>query len=155
MMKNGVGRKRVGRALVAGAFGGILLALACETPTPPAPLEGDAPGLQASQAGEEAASKIEMAERGGVLLKVKEGRNGEAEASYLGPVKLRVVGETEGSGQTPLVFVDGVRMGSGKETLADLNPDEIDRIEVIKGGAATAMFGEEAAAGVIQIFLKK
>ena len=31
----------------------------------------------------------------------------------------------------------------------------IDRIEVIKGGAAEAIYGEDAANGVIQIFLKK
>jgi TonB-dependent SusC/RagA subfamily outer membrane receptor len=39
--------------------------------------------------------------------------------------------------------------------LNDLNPDDIDRIEVVKGPAATTLYGAEAAAGVIQIFTKR
>ena len=39
--------------------------------------------------------------------------------------------------------------------LDDINPEDIDRIEIIKGAAATTLFGTEAAAGVIQIFTKK
>jgi beta-lactamase regulating signal transducer with metallopeptidase domain len=157
MMKTDVGRKRVGRALAAGVFGGLLLALACETPTPPAVVEEDGSESQASQVGKEAVSRFETAENEGVLIKVKEEGDGDAEASYSynESVKFRLHGENEGSGETPLVYIDGVRMGSGKEALADLDPDEIERIEVIKGGAAAAMFGEEAASGVIQIFLKK
>ncbi len=69
---------------------------------------------------------------------------------------------------TPVVYVDNVRVDNqdafrlaidtgGAETsaLADLVVGEIDRIEVIKGGAASTLFGSEAANGVIQIFTKK
>ena len=52
----------------------------------------------------------------------------------------------------PLIYVDGVRMDGGMP--GDLSPDQIDRVEVVKGDAATELFGEEAAGGVVQIFLK-
>ncbi|MCH7775982.1 MAG: TonB family protein [Gemmatimonadetes bacterium] len=54
-----------------------------------------------------------------------------------------------------LVYIDGVRIeGDAKAMLAELNPDDIARIEVIKGAAAVALYGERAADGVIQIFTK-
>ena len=75
---------------------------------------------------------------------------------------------------TPLLYIDGVRVRSeaypknfppvgysgrsGNVTaspLADINPEDIDRIEVIKGSAATSLYGTEASAGVIQIFTKR
>ena len=66
----------------------------------------------------------------------------------------------------PLIYIDGQRAQSepitvvnGGETpynpLSDLNPDDIERIEVVKGPAATTLYGSEAAAGVIQIFTKR
>ena len=59
------------------------------------------------------------------------------------------------SGPQPLIYVDGVRMEGDRESvLADISPDDIDRIEVVKGEAAMRLFGEEATGGVIQIFLK-
>ncbi|MBI4521831.1 MAG: TonB-dependent receptor plug domain-containing protein, partial [Gemmatimonadetes bacterium] len=65
----------------------------------------------------------------------------------------------------PLIYVDGVRMKSEPyprlasddyvSPLNDINPDDIDRIEIVKGPAATTLYGTEAAAGVIQIFTKR
>ena len=74
----------------------------------------------------------------------------------------------------PLIYVDGVRVqndayanltpgGLGQQygtfatpsPLNDINPDDIERIEIIKGAAATTLFGTEAASGVIQIFTKR
>jgi TonB-dependent SusC/RagA subfamily outer membrane receptor len=66
----------------------------------------------------------------------------------------------------PLIYIDGMRANSeptgGRSGAADvysplndLNPEDIDRIEVIKGPAATTLYGTEAAAGVIQIFTKR
>lgn len=74
----------------------------------------------------------------------------------------------------PLIYVDGVRIRStafdknvpptgypgrsGNDVaspLNSINPADIDRIEVIKGAAATTLYGTEAAAGVIQIFTKR
>jgi outer membrane cobalamin receptor len=68
-------------------------------------------------------------------------------------------------GNTPLIYVDGVRLvnslpndrGSQQLTSALnlLNPNDIDRIEVIRGAAATTLYGTEANSGVIQIFTKR
>lgn len=65
--------------------------------------------------------------------------------------------------QSPLIYVDGVRMDNSPEgaesvqtdRLGDINPQDIDRIEVIKGAAAATLFGTEASSGVIQIFTKR
>ncbi len=68
--------------------------------------------------------------------------------------------------QTPVIYVDGVRVenrsnlglaldGQGTSALSDIHVENIDRIEVIKGGAASTLYGSEAAAGVIQIFTKR
>ncbi len=73
----------------------------------------------------------------------------------------------------PLLYVDGVRVksdgfpknsfptgyqGNSDNTvyspLNDIDPADIERIEVIKGPAATTLYGTEAASGVIQIFTK-
>ena len=59
----------------------------------------------------------------------------------------------EGDGAQPLVYVDGVRVPHAE--LGRIDTDGIERIEVLKGDAARSMVGEEAAGGVVQIFLKK
>lgn len=77
-------------------------------------------------------------------------------------------------GQRPVIYVDGVRIdnnsadwgdddiaccwfagGAGNDRLGDLNPDDIERVEVVKGAAAATLYGTEATNGVIQIFTKK
>lgn len=69
-------------------------------------------------------------------------------------------------GVQPLVYVDGVRMdnssatgvftgGEGWSGLDDINPDDIERVEIVKGAAAATLYGTEASAGVIQIFTKR
>jgi TonB-linked SusC/RagA family outer membrane protein len=67
----------------------------------------------------------------------------------------------------PLLYIDGVRIandvGSGPLTqggsvvsrLNDINPEEIESIQIISGPAAAALYGTEAANGVIQIITKK
>ncbi len=68
--------------------------------------------------------------------------------------------------QTPVIYVDGVRVDNDQSTaagtggeqssaLSDLLTSDIERIEVTKGGAASTLFGSDAATGVIQIFTKK
>jgi TonB-dependent starch-binding outer membrane protein SusC len=67
---------------------------------------------------------------------------------------------------SPLIYVDGVRIfneptrnnwgaRTASSPLQDINAEDIDRIEVVKGAAATTLYGTEAAGGVIQIFTKK
>jgi outer membrane receptor protein involved in Fe transport len=55
----------------------------------------------------------------------------------------------------PLIYIDGVRVVPDERSLADLVPERIDRVEVVKGSAAVALYGEEAEGGVIRIFTKK
>ncbi len=69
----------------------------------------------------------------------------------------------------PIVYVDGVRVDRGggfgdyigtggggyPSRLDDINPESIERIEILKGPAAATLYGTEASAGVIQIFTKQ
>jgi len=73
----------------------------------------------------------------------------------------------------PLVFIDGVRVFSGARNdvgtyhdleglggqtitaLNDLDPSDIETIEIVKGPAAATLYGADASAGVIQIITKK
>ncbi|MEZ4416856.1 MAG: TonB-dependent receptor [Gemmatimonadota bacterium] len=68
--------------------------------------------------------------------------------------------------QTPVIYIDGVRVDNSQSTaagtggeqssaLADLMVSDIERVEVTKGGAASTLYGSDAATGVIQIFTKK
>ena len=50
--------------------------------------------------------------------------------------------------------MDGVEVGAGTLALDTLDPDDIDRIEVIKGEAAAGLFGDRAEGGVIRIFTR-
>jgi TonB-dependent SusC/RagA subfamily outer membrane receptor len=72
------------------------------------------------------------------------------------------------SGSDPLYIVDGVIVdnssaqlrdlgarGNVQNRLADLNPGDIERIEVIRGAAAAALYGSRANNGVVQIFTKR
>ncbi len=56
----------------------------------------------------------------------------------------------DGSGE-PLVVVDGQVRGS----LEDINPNDIESMEVLKDAGATALYGARAAGGVILISTKK
>jgi TonB-linked SusC/RagA family outer membrane protein len=67
----------------------------------------------------------------------------------------------------PLVIVDGIRVnndegatsigvgGQVPSRLNDINPEDIENIEIIKGPAAAALYGTAAANGVIQITTKR
>ncbi len=67
----------------------------------------------------------------------------------------------------PLVIIDGVRVDNSPQSSAigtggqlpsrinDINPEEIESYEVVKGPAAAALYGTAAANGVIQITTKK
>jgi TonB-dependent starch-binding outer membrane protein SusC len=73
----------------------------------------------------------------------------------------------------PIIYIDGIRMQNqafertaskdqnnrfsnvNSTALDMINPNDIDRIEIIKGSAATTLYGTEASGGVIQVFTKK
>lgn len=80
---------------------------------------------------------------------------GDAEATPRIDVRVRedhrVRFNSATSGPEPLIYVDGERFEGDFDTL---DPDDIERIEVVKGAAALELFGEDATGGVIQIFMK-
>jgi outer membrane receptor protein involved in Fe transport len=73
----------------------------------------------------------------------------------------------------PIIYVDGVRIMSGAfaqvgskdapqrganvttSPLDMINAADIERVEIIKGSAATTLYGTEASAGVIQVFTRR
>jgi TonB-linked SusC/RagA family outer membrane protein len=82
--------------------------------------------------------------------------------------QLRVRGASSLSlSNEPLVYIDGVRMDAsaargqaqrgngGASRLNDINPEDIESIEVLKGPAASTLYGTEASNGVIQIITKR
>ena len=102
----------------------------------------------------------------GLLINLSSGRLGA------GP-SITIRGRSSiGQGNSPLLYVDGVRVnnatGLGAPAggfaaqgssvagrLDDFSPDDIESIEVIKGPAASTIYGTEASNGVIQIITKK
>ena len=79
-------------------------------------------------------------------------------------IRLRGTGTVLGDAD-PLYMVDGVivnndspeliRLGGGAQNrLIDLNPNDVERIEIVKGAAAAALYGSRANNGVVQIFTK-
>jgi TonB-linked SusC/RagA family outer membrane protein len=70
-----------------------------------------------------------------------------------GEVSLRLRGATSiGGRQDPLIIVDGVITQFG---LSDMAPEDIERVEIIKGAAASSLYGSNAANGVVQVFTKR
>ena len=66
---------------------------------------------------------------------------------------IRLRGSTSLLGsQAPLVIIDGVMI---EGTLADINIDDIESMEVVKGAAASALYGSRAGSGVIVITSKR
>jgi TonB-linked SusC/RagA family outer membrane protein len=67
----------------------------------------------------------------------------------------------------PIVYIDGVRMdsdagrgpgqrgGANVSRLNDINPADVQSIEIIKGPAAATLYGTEASNGVVQIITKR
>ena len=82
---------------------------------------------------------------------------------------IRSRGVTSANGSTtPVIYVDGVRVdnlntaaaldvdtgGAQSGAVVDIPVENIERIEFVKGGAASTVYGSDAANGVIQIFTK-
>ena len=81
-----------------------------------------------------------------------------------GGSRIRIRGQSSLSlSNAPVVYVDGVKVNStastgsatGASRFDDLNPDEIENIDILKGPAAATLYGTEAANGVINITTKK
>ncbi|MCS7210505.1 MAG: SusC/RagA family TonB-linked outer membrane protein [Chloroherpetonaceae bacterium] len=68
---------------------------------------------------------------------------------------IRLRGSTNIQGQsTPLIIIDGVITPPGT-TLADIDINSVESIEIIKGAAGASLYGSQAANGVIQIITKR
>lgn len=55
----------------------------------------------------------------------------------------------------PLFIMDGVPLSGGASSAADINPNDIENVTVLKGAAASALYGQDAANGVIMITTKR
>jgi TonB-linked SusC/RagA family outer membrane protein len=80
-----------------------------------------------------------------------------------GQTRIRIRGTSSMSlSNDPIVYVDGIRVASGyaggmdaASRLDDLNPAEIESIDILKGPAAVALYGTDAANGVIIMTTKR
>ena len=101
-------------------------------------LQGSTPGMRVSATSGNVGSGIRFKVRGNVSL--------------------------NSDGQ-PLIFIDGTRInqdeiegfdvgGQGTSPLADINPDNIESINVLKGPSAAALYGTDGADGVVLIETK-
>ena len=82
--------------------------------------------------------------------------------------RIRIRGISSASlSNDPLLYVDGVRVaergaalsiyagGGSPSFLNDINPEEIENIEIVKGPSAATLYGTQAANGVIRITTKR
>ncbi len=53
----------------------------------------------------------------------------------------------------PVILLDGIYLNVS--SLADINPEDIEKVEVLKGAAGASLFGSQAANGVIQFFTRR
>ena len=67
-----------------------------------------------------------------------------------GEMRIRGNRSINGSNE-PLIIIDGVQGGS----LSDINPDDIETIDVLKDASSTAIYGSQGANGVIIVTTKK
>ena len=105
-------------------------------------------------------SRVLTARAPGVVVQQGSGSPGTAST-----IKLRGSSSMQLTNDGPLLYIDGVRMnnritsGSFAEgnvsRIDDLDPENIQSIEVIKGPAAATLYGTEASNGVIQIVTKR
>jgi TonB-dependent SusC/RagA subfamily outer membrane receptor len=119
----------------------------------------------------------EVAERG-TVTNIQQMLNARAPGVFVNPSagaigtgsRIRIRGSSSMFlSNEPLIYVDGVRINSQSATgpinqgfggnsisrINDINPEDIESIEVIKGPAAATLYGTEASNGVIQIITKR
>ncbi|MEP6620252.1 MAG: SusC/RagA family TonB-linked outer membrane protein [bacterium] len=121
-----------------------------------------------SKSGAQSVSSLIGARAPGVIIAPSTGRLGAGPA-------IQIRGRSSiGLDNSPLLFIDGVRVNNQTNAgpvappgrlggqasnvsgrLNDINPDDIESIEIIKGPAAATIYGTEAANGVIQVITKK
>jgi TonB-linked SusC/RagA family outer membrane protein len=125
-------------------------------------------GAEVNQAP--AAQSIDKALQGKIPGAVISQNNGQPGGGV--SIRLRGTGSILG-GAEPLIVIDGVIVENNSDalvslganatrggaaltnSLSDIAPGDIERVEVIKGAAAAALYGSRANNGVIQIFTKR
>lgn len=90
-------------------------------------LQGQVPGLDITRASGSATAGLNMNIRGKRSLSKAEGAN------------------------SPLVIIDGMQGGN----ISDINPQDIESIDVLKDASSTAIYGSQGANGVIIVTTKK
>jgi TonB-dependent SusC/RagA subfamily outer membrane receptor len=91
--------------------------------------------------------------------------NTQAQIGVAGQIKIRGT-KSIALSSDPVIYIDGVKInnsddrpifigGTGINRLADLNPAEIERMEIVRGAAAATLYGTQGSNGVIQIFTKR
>lgn len=66
-------------------------------------------------------------------------------------IRIRGIGSYSSS-NSPLIVVDGIEFNGG---MANINPDDIENISILKDAATTTMFGSRGANGVVMITTKR
>jgi TonB-linked SusC/RagA family outer membrane protein len=114
-----------------------------------AALQGKTAGAQISQNSGDPAGGISVKLRGISTI------NGSTDPLYIIDGVI-VDNSTTRVTNTDATYAGGNFVGSvGQNRLVDINPDDIERIEVLNGAAAAAIYGSRANAGVVQIFTKR
>ena len=93
------------------------------------------------------------------------GLPGAGDTGSSGRIRIRGSASLSQSNE-PIIYLDGVRIDRGggggwgaaqaaTRRFDDIDPNSIERIEILKGAAAATLYGTEASNGVIQIFTKR
>ena len=119
--------------------------------------------VKAEELTENGATQIDQAIAGKITGALVQQNSGDP----AGGISIRLRGPSTIAGSSdPLYIVDGIIIsnssnelvdlgGNAQNRLADINPNDIEKIEVIKGAAAAAIYGSRASNGVVQIFTKQ
>jgi len=112
-------------------------------------LQARAPGLSVMQTSGMAGEGAQIRLRGAISVS-----QSNQPIVYVDGI-IRVRSEGYRRNRPPFDDSNGFRANYQASPLNDINPADIERVEVIKGSAASTLYGTEAAAGVIQIFTKR
>jgi len=107
-------------------------------------------------------SEVMQGREAGVSVLPSGGLTGEG-------ARIRIRGSSSLSqSNEPILYIDGIRVdnaggyasvgaggGGVPSRLDDINPEAIERVEILKGAAAATLYGTQANAGIIQIFTKQ
>lgn len=110
--------------------------------------------VSVTKIGEERLSVVPATSAASALTgKVAGVRVSSASGSPGGGIDLQLRGDNNLNGSSsPLILVDGVILNG---SLTDINVDDVESMEVVKGAAAASLYGSRAGNGVISITTKR